>query len=254
MIENTSIKPADDPNRECTKCGKIGDSYAIKRLGKIKYISLCKSCKTAQNKVKIYTECQSCYMEKEPNYRRDCNDCYKDRYLSTRVDIPGEDLLIIKKWVAKQVKFNFMTNMNGINELITNYLLVCRSIYEFDQMKAGKQLDRMWNTLYKMYIDDLKDIPDDVLITMKSDRITKEIINKNKILNIMTNDDIKKIEILFEHTENIKIDGKEYDLRQEYNLCTMGNKTACRRFRKMLAILNIDIKDLRATSLKYANK
>lgn len=254
MTKNTLINPADDPNRECKKCGKIGDSYPIKKYGKIKYLNLCKSCKNIATKSKVYTHCQSCFMEKEHNYRRECADCYKDRYLTTRVDIPGEDLLIVKKWVEKQVRFNFMTNMSGINELITNYLLVCRSIYEYDQMGAGKQLDRMWKTLYKMYINDLRDIPDDILITMKSDRITKEIINKNKILNIMTNDDIKKIEMLFEHTESIKIDGKEYNLREEYNLCTLGNKSACRRFRKMLAILNIDIRDLRATSLRYANK
>lgn len=251
--ENTLINAADDPNRECDKCGRIGMNYTAKRQGKIKYLNMCLDCKRSGVKSKIYTECQSCFMEKEHNYRRECADCYKDRYLTTRVNIPGEDLLIVKKWVQKQIRFNFMTNMSGINELITNYLLVCRSIYELDHLSSGKQLERMWMEVYKMY-NTLKDIPDNILIKMESNRITKEIINKDKILNIMTNDDIKKIEILLEHTDNIKIDGKEYNLKDEFNLCTMGNKTACRRFRKMLVILNIDIKDLRATSLKYANR
>jgi hypothetical protein len=243
---------ANDPNRECSYCGVFGKNIKSSLPGK--WTNTCSECRKKHIKSQSFNQCQTCGIEKEPDHKRECNDCYKNRYLSPRVDIPGEDLLIIKKWVQKQIKFNFMTNLMGINELITNYLKISKSIYELDSMTSSKQLKRMWSTIWNFYNDELKDIPDDVLITMKSNRITKKIENKHKIINIMTNDDIKKIEKLIEHIDNIELEGKEYNLKEEFNLCTMGNKTACRRFRKMLAILNIDIKQLRISSLKYGNK
>jgi hypothetical protein len=242
----------NDPNRECSYCGVFGKNIKSGLPGK--WTNTCHECRKKHIKSQSFNQCQTCGIEKESDYKRECNDCYKNRYLSPRVDIPGEDLLIIKKWVQKQIKFNFMTNLMGINELITNYLKISKSIYELDSMTSSKQLKRMWSTIWNFYNDELKDIPDDVLITMKSNRITKKIENKHKIINIMTNDDIIKIEKLIEHIDNIELDGKLYNLKEEFNLCTMGNKTACRRFRKMLVILNIDIKQLRITSLKYANK
>jgi hypothetical protein len=256
MRKNTLNKYGDptDPNRGCADCGSVGNNMKNGRTEVTRYLTVCYPCYINRIKSKKFNKCQTCFEDKPENYTRECGKCYQARYYSERVVIPGEDLLKIKKWVEKQIRFNFMTNMTGINELITNYQLICKSIWDLDHLKTPKQLKSMWDSIWKMYNDELKDIPDNILLTMQSNRVTKEIINKNKILNIMTNDDFKKIDILLEHTESIEIDGKFYNLKNEYNLCTMGNKTACRRFRKMLAVLNIDIKDLRVSSLKYANK
>lgn len=251
-IKNTSIRETDNPNRSCIKCGVTGNNHAIRlKDGRIKYQSYCRACIKKDLLSKSFNVCQNCFKEKQTDFKRECKACLKERELYGRSKIVGEDLLKIKKWVKRQIMFGFMTNMKGINELITYYQLVCRAVTELDLLPSGQQLQKMWEILYKMYNEELKDIPDDVLVTLFSDRTTKQIKNKNIILNTMTNDDFKKIEEFLGHIENIKIDGKEYNLKNEYNLCTMGNKSACKRFRRILVTLRVDIKDLKEISFKY---
>jgi hypothetical protein len=64
------------------------------------------------------------------------------------------------------------------------------------------------------------------------------------------NGDIKILDKFIEHIESFDIDGKLYNLENEVHLCTMGNKTACARVRKIIASLRIDLKELKELSTK----
>jgi hypothetical protein len=64
--------------------------------------------------------------------------------------------------------------------MISMYLKICRSVYDYSSMAGNKQLDRMWKVVWKFYVDELKDVPDKLLINMMSDRSTKKLVNKKK--------------------------------------------------------------------------
>jgi len=64
------------------------------------------------------------------------------------------------------------------------------------------------------------------------------------------NDDIKILEKFIQHIDSFEIEGKIFNLENEVNLCTMGNKTACARVRKILQALKNDIKELKNLSTK----
>lgn len=64
------------------------------------------------------------------------------------------------------------------------------------------------------------------------------------------NQDIKVLDKFIKNIEGFEIEGKLYNLENEVHLCTMGNKTACARVRKILQALKKDIKDLKELSTK----
>jgi Zn-finger domain-containing protein len=68
------------------------------------------------------------------------------------------------------------------------------------------------------------------------------------------NDDIKVLDKFLEHIEIFEIEGKLYNLENEVNLCTMGNKAACARVRKIIASLRIDLKELKELSTKMTKR
>lgn len=244
-----------NPNRICSKCGEAGNCIPIKRPdGQVRYTPQCRKCRNDYVKSLVFNVCQTCGEDKQEDYMRYCKECIKERYLDERMNISGDDLLEIKKWVEKQIRFNFMTDLMGLNELITMFSKISKDVAEFETMSSTKQLDRMWKAVYKFYKEELSKVPDHILVNMTSNRVNRKLSNKIKILSLMTNDEINKIERFLNHTQMIYLDGKEFNLKDEYNLCITGNKTACRRVRKILAILNTDIKMLRVESLKHGRR
>jgi len=168
-----------DDYRECSLCGEPTSIYTDAR-GYTRLNKVCNRCTLQRTKNYTFETCITCGEAKEPNYRRKCNDCEAEYVRLARIPITGDELVMIKKWVQKQIRFNFNTDLNGLNELITIYQKICKSFYDFSQMAGNKQLDRMWKVIWKFYNDELKDIPDELLINMMSDRTTKKIVNKKK--------------------------------------------------------------------------
>jgi hypothetical protein len=166
--------------RECSECGNPTSVYTDAR-GYTRLKKICNKCTLKRSKNYIFDTCTTCGEDKESNYRRKCNDCEAEYMRLARMPITGEELVMIKKWVQKQIRFNFNTDLNGLNEMITMYLIICKSIYDFSQMTGNKQLDRMWKTIWNFYNDELKDVPDELLINMVSDRGTKKLLNKKKV-------------------------------------------------------------------------
>jgi hypothetical protein len=68
------------------------------------------------------------------------------------------------------------------------------------------------------------------------------------------NDDIKILDKFLEHIESFEIEGKIFNLENEVNLCTMGNKTACVRVRKIIASLRSDLIELKELSTKMTKR
>jgi hypothetical protein len=165
--------------RECSLCGEPTATF-LDRNGLKRFKKVCNKCTLIRAKNYIFNTCINCGEDKEPNYRRKCNDCEAEYVRLVRMPITGEELVVIKKWVQKQIRFNFNTDLKGLNEMITIYLIICKSVYDFSQMAGNKQLDRMWKTIWSFYNDELKDVPDELLINMVSDRSTKKIVNKKK--------------------------------------------------------------------------
>jgi hypothetical protein len=236
--------------RECSECGEPTPSFIDPKNGNLRFKKVCSKCNLKRSKNYSFDTCSNCGDEKEPNYRRKCNDCEADYVRLARLPITGEELVMIKKWVQKQIKFNFNTDLKGLNEMITIYQKICKSFYDFSSMAGNKQLDKMWKSIWRFYNAELKDIPDELLINMVSDRSTKKIVNKKKSLNAYMNDDIKILEKFIQHIDSFEIEGKIFNLENEVNLCTMGNKTACARVRKILQALKNDIKELKNLSTK----
>lgn len=165
--------------RECSECGDPTSSFLCKN-GYLKFKKICNKCIQIRSKQYTFNTCDNCGEEKEPNYRRKCNECQREYNRLAKMPITGEELVEIKKWVEKQIKFNFMTDLKGLNEMISIYLKICRSIYDFSAMSGNKQLDRMWKIIWNFYDEELKDVPDELLINMVSDRSTKKLVNKKK--------------------------------------------------------------------------
>jgi hypothetical protein len=68
------------------------------------------------------------------------------------------------------------------------------------------------------------------------------------------NDDLKILEKFIQHIDEFEIEGKIFNLENEVNLCTMGNKAACARVRKIIASLRIDLKELKELSTKMTKR
>lgn len=166
--------------RECSECGDPTSPYENQSGGPIRFKKICNRCKLQKSKLYIFDTCTDCGDEKEPNNRRKCNQCQSEYNRLAKMPITGEELVEIKRWVEKQIKFDFMTDLNGLNEMITIYLKICRSIYDYSAMAGNKQLDKMWKIIWKFYNDELKDVPEKLLINMISDRSTKKLVNKKK--------------------------------------------------------------------------
>jgi len=166
--------------RECSECGEPTSPYIDPKNGNLRFKKVCSKCHTKRQKLYVFDTCTNCGDEKEPNDRRKCNQCQLEYNKLAKMPITGEELLEIKKWVEKQIKFDFMTDLKGLNEMISMYLKICRSVYDFSSMAGNKQLDRMWKVVWKFYVEELKDVPDKLLINMMSDRSTKKLVNKKK--------------------------------------------------------------------------
>jgi len=166
--------------RECSDCGDPTSSFIDPKNGNLRFKKICSKCHLRRSKEYIFITCSNCGDDKEPNYRRKCNPCEADYVRLARMPITGEELLTIKRWVQKQIKFNFNTDLNGLNEMITIYQKICKSLYDFSSMAGNKQLDKMWKAIWRFYNTELKDVPDDLLINMISDRSSRKLVNKKK--------------------------------------------------------------------------
>ena len=61
---------------------------------------------------------------------------------------------------------------------------------------------------------------------------------------------MKILDNFIQDIEGFEIEGKTYSLENELHLCTMGNKTACARVRKIIASLRKDLTELKNLSTK----
>ena len=68
------------------------------------------------------------------------------------------------------------------------------------------------------------------------------------------NDDLKILEKFIQHIDEFEIEGKIFNLENEVNLCTMGNKAACARVRKIIQSLRNDLKELKELSTKMTKR
>lgn len=166
--------------RECSECGEPTASFIDPNNGNLRFKKICNKCHLIRAKNYTFSTCNNCGDEKESNYRRKCNPCEADYMRLARLPITGAELVEIKKWVEKQIKFNFNTDLKGLNQLITIYQKICRSVYDYSSMAGNKQLDKMWKAVWKFYNTELKDVPNDLLINMVSDRATKKLVDKKK--------------------------------------------------------------------------
>ena len=64
--------------------------------------------------------------------------------------------------------------------MITIYQKICKSVYDYSSMAGNKQLDKMWKAIWTFYNNELKDVPDELLIDMVSDRANRKLVNKKK--------------------------------------------------------------------------
>jgi hypothetical protein len=166
--------------RECSECGAPTPSFIDPKNGNLRFKKICNKCHLIRAKNYIFDTCSECGDEKEPNYRRKCSPCEADYMRLARLPISGEQLVEIKKWVEKQIRFNFNTDLKGLNQMITIYQKICRSLYDYSSMSGNKQLDKMWKAIWKFYNDELKDVPVSLLINMVSDRATRKLVDKKK--------------------------------------------------------------------------
>jgi len=169
-----------NPNRPCNICGSTTEKQRASvytKDGKIRYIARCNECINKLSKGRNYTICSICGIDKKPSASSYCNECYNEKQRIKGKDynkvVVGRELLRIKKYVLKAEKFNFHTDLAGLNELITLYMIICRSAIEYDNLSGGDQLQKMWEMLYEYYNQNIKDIPDEMLIRMTGTRYVK---------------------------------------------------------------------------------
>lgn len=242
----TKEKIIYNPLRPCKVCGDIGNAYGInKPNGKIIYTSKCKKCLNLDVKSKTFTICQKCSSEKEASYNRYCTECINE----TRWFIQPEELLIIKRWCRKQELRNWMTDLQGLNELITMYHLVTHREGEYDNMEPAEQFKNMWEKVLSVY-KEIKNISDETLKNIKLDKIELKVKKKELTIRKLENSDLSKF---FDIIEKFEYEGKIYSFEEEYLNCITGDsKVSCVRCRKIISSLKNELLRLKLnTGVKY---
>ena len=243
------MNETQNPNRQCKICGSSGNSYVIKKSdGGIIYTAKCKTCINNEAKKRVFSVCQKCSQPKDETYNRYCNECINEK----RWFIEPQDLITIKRWVRKQEIRHFMTDLSGLNELITIYQLVSHREGEYDNLSSSKQLQKMWNKIFKVYTQ-IKDINDDVLLKLKLDKI--ELKFKKKDIFMIKKSSNSDLDYYFKIVEEYEIDGKIYSLKQEYLDCVTGSsKVSCARCRKIIQEMRRELMRLKNnTGTNYKN-
>lgn len=245
------MRETENPNRKCINCGIAGNSYKMYRGDKVIYSAFCRDCNNKRAKSKTYTVCGICKCDKEPTYIRYCSACLKDKYHGNSNIISYEDLKTLKMWVRKQEIRNWMTDIMGINELINIYELIKRGEDDFETYTPGKQLQRMWEKVYRVWML-IKDLDDKSLKMVKIDKTYLRIDNKTE-LEIM-NTTQEELNFFFKNMNSFTIDAKEYSLEVEYKNCINGvTKTSCVRCRKIIKQLRKDLINLNIkTGVKWS--
>jgi len=254
-VGERSAKDCRNPLRPCRNCGSVGNSYELKRENGPIYSALCRACTLERAKSRTYTECQKCGIEKEASYVRYCLECNNRLYFDRTRIAPYEDLVEIKRWVRKCEIRGWMTDLMGINELITMYDKIKRNNEEFDSYSSGKQLDRMFKRVKKVY-DIIKDLTDEQLKAVRFDKIQLTITNKAHIDRMAKTDD--NLNFFFKTMNEFEFEGKKYSLEEQYKDCLLKvSKVSCVRCRKIIQQLREDLIKLRASTgvkTKYSNK
>lgn len=249
----TTIREAENPLRPCKKCGSVGNSYKLYRGDKVVYSALCRACNKERTKSKIHTNCGKCGAEKEPTYIRYCKTCLSKNYYENNLIMKYEDLVTIKRWVRKQEIRNWMTDLEGINELIDIYELIKRGDEDFETYTPGKQLQRMWNNVYKMWLL-IKDLDDKSLKIVRIDKRYLKIENNMDIERLNTTQE--ELNFFFKNLNEFVIDGRIYSLENEYRDClSKKTKVSCTRCRKIISQLRKDLIVLnKMTGVKWTYK
>lgn len=171
-----------NPHRLCNLCGSDDEKFEWTRINKdgttyTYFVARCKACSKERERIK--THCITCGIEKTPNKVCYCKECINEKN-KQRLDnlggtrmIEGQTLVRVKRYVEKAIKFNFYTDLVGLNELITLYMDICRSMYEYDNLPGGQQLQKMWNLVYKFYIENIEGIDEGILIRTTAKRDIK---------------------------------------------------------------------------------
>ena len=235
-----------DPLRPCISCGDVGNSYASTApSGLTRYTSKCKKCLNLEMKKKEFDVCFKCGCDKKPSYNRYCSNCLN----RINWNIQPEELLIIKRWCRKQELRNWMTDLQGLNELITIYYLVTHKEGEYDNMESSEQFKNMWEKVLSVY-NEIKDISDDNLKDISLNKIDLKIKKKENMLKKLNNNDL---DFFFKIIENFEFEGKTYTLEQEYLDCISGHsKVSCVRCRKIIQEMRRELLRLRGkTGVKY---
>lgn len=235
-----------DPLRPCKICGDIGNSYGTSRSdGKVVYTAKCKNCINLDLKSKTFTICQKCSSEKEASYQRYCAECINE----TRWIIQPEELLVIKRWCRKQELRNWMTNLEGLNELITMYQLVTHREGEYDNLEPSDQFKKMWEKVLSVY-KEIKNISDETLMNIKLDKIELKVKKKEVTIRKLENSDLNKF---FDIIDKFEYDGKIYSFEEEYLSCITGDsKISCVRCRKIISSLKNELSRIKLkTGVKY---
>lgn len=233
------MNETQNPNRQCKICGSIGNSYEIKKSdGGIIYTAKCKTCINNEAKKRVFVTCQKCSQPKDENYNRYCSECINEK----RWFIEPEDLIKIKRWVRKQEIRHFMTDLSGLNELITMYQIVSHREGEFDHLSSSKQLQKMWDKVFKVY-NEIKDINDETLAKIKLDKIGLKIKKKENMIKKLENSDL---DFFFQIMSEYEFEGKIYTFQEEYLDCVSGiSKVSCVRCRKIIQEMRRELVRLR---------
>jgi hypothetical protein len=248
-------KDCRNPLRQCKNCGSIGDSYEIKKPYGLIYSALCRVCTLKRAKSRTYTECQKCGNEKDESYVRYCYECSNRLYFEKTRITPYEDLVEIKKWIRKCEIRGWMTDLMGINELITMYDKIKRNNEEFDSFGSGKQLDRMFKRVLKAY-EVIKDLTDEQLKVARFDKVQLIITNQKEVDRLTKTDE--DLNFFFKTMNEFEFEGKTYSLVDEYKDCLMKvSKVSCVRCRKIIQQLRRELVILRGNTgikSKYGKK
>lgn len=241
-----------NPDRACIKCGEVGNNIEYKQKGnlEIRWKPICAKCYGSNAKELTFDVCNHCGESKQNNYRRKCQECESKYHFNRTRPILGDDLVLVKRWVEKQMAQKYWIDMMGLNELIEMWSKINIHEYSGSHLSTGNQLYGMWKTLWKFYDEQLKFVPDELLKEMECNRSNLELVDMKKKINEYMNVDMKVFQSVMNQIEEFEIGGKIYNFKTEFNLCTSGNKAACVRCRKLIQKLRKDLVGLKIITTK----
>jgi len=246
------MKESENPLRPCRECGITGDCYKLYKGERVIYSALCRSCTRKNVKNRTYPICKRCGADKENNYIRHCKECTSQEYYENNIIIKYEDLVTIKKWVRKQEIRNWMTDLHGINELLNIYELIKRNDEDFETFTPGKQLQRMWTNVYKLWLL-IKDLDDKLLRIVRIDKKTLKIENIIEMERTSITDE--DLDFFFKNLNRFEFKGREYSLEKEYKDCINGvSNVSCVRCRKIIQQLRRGLTQLKTRTVKDGGK